>query len=231
MSESLACLDRLDRVVLQHPAPSASSWSDIHRYCALARAYVALSLDQPQNAISVLEKLQRDADDAHNYYFGLRVSAHLAIAHLRAGDRAEALTVFRMVLNKCVQAGLYQSMLDLGPEIGTLLSSVREDAPRTGDSPDFVAYLDRLIEGFRARYEPQVKASPASAIEELLSVREGDILNLIAEGRSNKEIARILSIAPETVKSHVKNTFIKLKVQTRAQAVSRAQTVGLLNTP
>ncbi len=231
MSESLACLERLDRVVEEHPAPSASSWSDIHRYSALAHAYVARSQDQPQSAISILEKLQRDADDAHNYYFGLRVGAHLAIAHLRAGDRAEALAVFRMVLNKSAQVGLYQSILDLGPEICTLLLSVREDAPRTKDSTDFMAYLDHLIEGFRARYDPQVKARPASPIEEPLSVREGDILNLIAQGRSNKEIARTLSIAPETVKSHVKNIFTKLKVQTRAQAVSRAQTVGLINTP
>jgi Bacterial regulatory proteins, luxR family len=55
--------------------------------------------------------------------------------------------------------------------------------------------------------------------------------NLIAQGRGNKEIARILSIAPETVKSHVKHIFIKLNVQRRAQAVSRAQTLGLAGTP
>jgi ATP/maltotriose-dependent transcriptional regulator MalT len=231
ISESLACLDRLDRVALEHPAPNACSWSDIHRYNALARAYVALSQDQSESAISLLKNLQRDADTANNYYFGLRVGAQLAMAHLRAGDRAEALAVLHLVLNKSVHAGLYQSMLDLGPEIGPLLLSVREDALRTGGSSDFVTYLDRLIEGFRARYEPPFKTNPVSAAEEALSVREGNILNLIAQGRSNKEIARILSIAPETVKSHVKNIFAKLKVQTRAQAVSRAQTVGLLTTP
>jgi len=54
---------------------------------------------------------------------------------------------------------------------------------------------------------------------------------LIAEGRSNKEIARILSIAPETVKSHVKHIFVKLNVERRAQAVSRAQSLGLVGTP
>ena len=75
------------------------------------------------------------------------------------------------------------------------------------------------------------KASPTSGIAEPLSVREGEILSLIAQGRGNKEIARILSIAPETVKSHVKNIFIKLNVQKRAQAVSRAQSLGLIATP
>ncbi len=60
---------------------------------------------------------------------------------------------------------------------------------------------------------------------ESLSVREGDILKLIAEGLSNKEIARKLAIAPETVKSHVKHIFTKLNVLKRAQAVSCAQSL------
>jgi LuxR family transcriptional regulator, maltose regulon positive regulatory protein len=53
---------------------------------------------------------------------------------------------------------------------------------------------------------------------------------LIAEGKSNKEIARNLAIAPETVKSHVKHKFTKLNVEKRAQAVSRAQSLGLVAT-
>jgi len=87
--------------------------------------------------------------------------------------------------------------------------------------------VDRLIEGYGARYQ----SSTTSAVEEPLSAREGTVLDLIAEGRSNKEIARILSIAPETVKSHVKHIFIKLNVEKRAQAVSRAQSLGLVGTP
>ena len=60
--------------------------------------------------------------------------------------------------------------------------------------------------------------------------RETEILRLIAEGLSNKEIARSLDIGPETVKSHLKGVFIKLGVEKRAQAVSRAQTLGLVTT-
>jgi ATP/maltotriose-dependent transcriptional regulator MalT len=61
-----------------------------------------------------------------------------------------------------------------------------------------------------------------------LSVREGMIVRLMGDGLSNKRIARQLSIAPETVKSHAKNIFLKLTVQTRAQAVYRAATLGLI---
>jgi LuxR family maltose regulon positive regulatory protein len=68
----------------------------------------------------------------------------------------------------------------------------------------------------------------ASAVAESLSRREGTILQLIGQGRSNKEIAGDLGIAPETVKSHVKNIFVKLAVERRTQAVSRAQSLGLV---
>ena len=45
---------------------------------------------------------------------------------------------------------------------------------------------------------------------------------MIGWGLSNKEIARNLGIAPETVKSHVKSIFVKLAVEKRAHAVARA---------
>jgi LuxR family transcriptional regulator, maltose regulon positive regulatory protein len=61
-----------------------------------------------------------------------------------------------------------------------------------------------------------------------LSAREGAIRKLIADGQSNKEIARNLAIAPETVKSQVKHIFTKL--EKRAQAVSRVQSLDLAGT-
>jgi DNA-binding CsgD family transcriptional regulator len=62
----------------------------------------------------------------------------------------------------------------------------------------------------------------------LLSPRQRIVLELVSEGRSNKEIARELGISAETVKSHVKMIFLRLQVVRRAQAVSRAQTLGIL---
>jgi transcriptional regulator of acetoin/glycerol metabolism len=59
--------------------------------------------------------------------------------------------------------------------------------------------------------------------ESALSPRERSILDLIGQGRSNKEIARLLGVSPETVKSHIKNMFSKLGVARRAQAVHQAE--------
>ena len=61
-----------------------------------------------------------------------------------------------------------------------------------------------------------------------LSAREHMIVLLMGHGLTNKMIARQLSIAPETVKSHAKRIFWKLAVQTRAQAVYRASALGLI---
>jgi ATP/maltotriose-dependent transcriptional regulator MalT len=61
-----------------------------------------------------------------------------------------------------------------------------------------------------------------------LSARERMIVFLMSNGLSNKEIARQLCIAPETVKSHAKSIFWKLTVRSRAQAVYRAAALGLI---
>jgi DNA-binding CsgD family transcriptional regulator len=58
--------------------------------------------------------------------------------------------------------------------------------------------------------------------------REFAVLQLLAGGQSNKEIARTLDISPNTVKSHVLKLFEKLEAQRRTQAVQKAKELGLI---
>jgi LuxR family maltose regulon positive regulatory protein len=109
-----------------------------------------------------------------------------------------------------------------------LLAAFQDKAERTGDSRGLKSYISNLSIAWKSRYESEPQQAPTSAVADPLSPREGDILGLIAEGRSNKEIAKDLAIAPETVKSHIKHIFIKLKVEKRIQAVARAQILGLV---
>ena len=60
-----------------------------------------------------------------------------------------------------------------------------------------------------------------------LSDRERDILNLIAQGHNNSEIARTLSLSPKTVRNYVSNILDKLQVADRAEAIVRAREAGL----
>lgn len=64
--------------------------------------------------------------------------------------------------------------------------------------------------------------------QELLSGREREVLHLIGEGRSNKQIARSLAITERTVKFHVSSIMSKLGADNRAQAVAIASSRGLL---
>jgi DNA-binding CsgD family transcriptional regulator len=61
-----------------------------------------------------------------------------------------------------------------------------------------------------------------------LSPREYMVLQLISRGHSNKRVAQSLGIAPETVKSHAKHIFVKLRAQSRLEAVMRALMLGLI---
>ena len=60
-----------------------------------------------------------------------------------------------------------------------------------------------------------------------LTEREREVLELIARGLANAEIARRLSVAPKTVRNHVSNIFNKLQVVDRAQAIVRAREAGM----
>ena len=83
------------------------------------------------------------------------------------------------------------------------------------------AIARRLI-NFFAQLSPQVQ-NPFPELTE----REREILNLLARGRSNAEIAGALVISQKTVRNHVSNIFNKLQVADRAQAIIRARDAGL----
>jgi LuxR family maltose regulon positive regulatory protein len=89
-----------------------------------------------------------------------------------------------------------------------------------------LAILAPRIEDSASTNQDPVFAPLARLARETLSAREAGILALIGQGFSNKSIARMLKISPETVKSHVKHIFFKLGVCTRAAAVSRAVLLG-----
>lgn len=75
-------------------------------------------------------------------------------------------------------------------------------------------------------YFSQMPPAAASAFPELTD-REQEILQLIAQHRTNQEIAQQLQISPKTVRNHVSNIFAKLQVADRAEAILRARDAGL----
>ena len=225
ITEASACVVQLDQVVGSRCAAEEAVSPEIETYRAIAVAWVAMAQDRTEEALGSLTCALRSVESRHGDYLALRLRTVLALVWLRANEQARAIEIFREVLN--ASSDIYRSILDQGPEIGPLLRAVRDDTRSTPQTKESVAYIDRLLDGWRALYEPA--AGPRRDPErEPLSARERGIVELIAQGQSNKEIARTLGITPETVKTHVKNIFVKLAVDKRAHAVARAQTLGLV---
>lgn len=87
--------------------------------------------------------------------------------------------------------------------------------------------------GLQLNKNKQAPISPRTsriAPEELdIRPREFEILELMAKGMSNQEIADSLHISLSTVKTHNQNLFVKLDVKRRTQAISKAKEIGLLH--
>jgi LuxR family maltose regulon positive regulatory protein len=193
----------------------------------LARAHLLEQQARPDEAISILQQLQREAEAMQHRQFLICIALRLSAVQLSAGKVAEAVNRFHRALAACAAAGLYQTVLDEGPVISKLLETNRENGKVTAD---LIPYVDRLVAGLQRAGQDRLAPASGARILSALSPRETDILTLIAGGLSNKEIARSLEIGPETVKSHLKSVFTKLGVEKRAQAVSRAQTLGFVTT-
>jgi DNA-binding CsgD family transcriptional regulator len=112
-----------------------------------------------------------------------------------------------------------------------------EIVPSTGDDAqggaesthcEVLPFPESRFSGCDARSWYGRSAESSCLVSEALTARERDILAMISQGLSNKRIARALEISPETVKSHVKHIFLKLAVNTRAEAVSRAGSLGAI---
>jgi DNA-binding NarL/FixJ family response regulator len=88
-------------------------------------------------------------------------------------------------------------------------------------SPTVAARMMDFFAGMRPAKLPEVFPE--------LSDREREVLNLIAEGYKNPEIAKELVLSPKTVRNHVSNILSKLQVADRAQAILKAREAGLGN--
>jgi two-component system response regulator DesR len=87
-----------------------------------------------------------------------------------------------------------------------------------------VARAVRMVGSGMTVFEPTAE-QPAP----MLSEREREVLDLIAAGSTNREIAEQLFLSPHTVKEHTSAVYRKLQARNRAEAVQRAQRIGLLS--
>ena len=158
----------------------------------------------------------------------LKVMVLQAVALQVHGEKDKALQLLGDALALAEPGGFIRLFVDEGEPMAQLLS----EAVARGIRSDYVAKLLAAFQGQTKDEGPMTKPKsfvlhPSSWVEPL-SQRELEILKLIAQGLSNREIGERLFLALDTVKGHNRRIFDKLQVQSRTEAIARARELGLL---
>ncbi len=180
----------------------------------LVGAGTPASLDKAASLLARLE--QQVKGNTRATIEALAVSALLSNA---LGDEEAALSALQQAIALAQPGGLLRDFIDLGAPMARLLSRLAQQGQVDA------AHILHAFPSSSPRSHP---APPQPALIEPLTYRELEILELLAQRLSAKEIAERLVISDRTVKRHAANIYQKLAVNSRQQAVAAATALGVL---
>jgi LuxR family maltose regulon positive regulatory protein len=193
----------------------------------LAEYQTHLSDRSVLDAIGLLDRLLQAAEAGDRTGSAIEILIVLALAHAARGDSALALAPLERALALAEPEGYVRIFAGEGKPLARLLSAL---AAR-GSLPTYTA---RLLAACEPAASPRAikadlpAAPPAQSLIEPLSRRELEVLQLMAQGLSNREIGERLFLALNTVKGHNQKIFAKLQVERRTEAIARARDLHLL---
>jgi LuxR family maltose regulon positive regulatory protein len=199
-------------------------------YLTLARVLDAQG--RHGEALSLLQRLLQSAQVEGRTGSVITILALQALSVQTQGDTAAALALLERALTLAEPEGYVRVFVDEGAPMRVLLNAFqalleKRLANRTDDaSRRLLAYTGRLLAAFS--WQPLGSSQGPATLPEPLTERELEILKLISQGLSNKEIADSLVIAVSTVKSHINTLYAKLGTHRRTEAVAIARDLGLL---
>ena len=196
-------------------------------------AIALLLLEWSDNDLSAcqagLRRLLATAEATGSVFRSVQGLILQALLFDRQDSNPEALASLAQAVELARPGHLMRLFPEMGSRVYALLQALRVRG--NGD-----VFLDELISGFVGE-ELQSRATPPSRpsvpgqedlIDTLLTNRELDVLELLEQRLSNKEIAKQLVISPATVKRHTLSIYSKLGVGSRQGAVAKARHLGLL---
>lgn len=196
-----------------------------HEVLQLILARVHLSKSEPKNALSILEHIQTPAEAEGRYRHVIEIYTLKALALQALNQHQAALEHLEHALRLAEAEGFMRVFLDgafLGK--GIPMQHLLYKAAEHGITPGFTG---KLLDAFPVIVDDQQKSGVE--LVEPLSQREIEVLEHLARGLSNREIAQQLIISTDTVKTHTGNIYSKLGVHNRTQAVIKAKALGLID--
>ena len=190
------------------------------------QARVYLARRDPAKALAVLASLRQQMEDKNWQDERLKVMVLQAVAYDGQGDEEAAVHILGDALALAEPGGFIRLFVDEALPMAELLTKVKREVQHQVGSRQ--AYIYKLLAAFDQQKDVQPSALSPQALVEPLSERELEVLQLIAQGFSNREISEQLFLALNTVKGHNRRIFGKLDVQRRTEAVARARELGLL---
>jgi LuxR family transcriptional regulator, maltose regulon positive regulatory protein len=191
----------------------------------ISQARVHLAQSDPSTALALLEPLRRQMEAKGWDDERLKVMVLQAAALQAHGEKDEAVQLLGDALALAEPGGFIRIFVDEGIQMARLLY----EALPQGVEQD---YVRRLLAAFPVAESEQSTSSPLrgseSELVEPLSEREREVLQLIAQGLSNREISERLFLALDTVKGHNRRIFGKLSVQRRTEAVAKARSLKII---
>ena len=208
-------------------------------YLVLARVRIAQGRTEPashwlRDALRLLDQLVQTVQAAARMDRVIEIQILRALALHAQGQRDRACDALEQALILAGPEGYVRVVVDEGTPMAMLLAAALEERS-WGHGHDVRAYAEHLRAVLRTDgVAPRGSGQPATPQPgttpggELLTARELDVLQLLAQGRSNAAIAQELIVAVGTVKRHVNSIMGKLQVHSRLEAVARAHELGLL---
>jgi LuxR family maltose regulon positive regulatory protein len=172
-------------------------------------------------ALSILEDLGAAAKEGGRVREAREVALLKAVARYAMGERDKAAEMVVEILEPALLEDDTGVLLESGGLTAPLLQHAKLWTRERGGSSLVRQALTRALLEITPLVEP-------GSLIGMLSSREMEVLTELAQGSSNKLIARALQMTENTVKFHLKNVFQKLGVKHRAQAIRVAQDQGLV---
>jgi LuxR family maltose regulon positive regulatory protein len=206
----------------------ALSYPREREYLTLARVRIAQGQTQPMGsflpeALGLLGRLLEDAESKARMSSVIEILLLRALALQAQGKQDEALRTLGRALALAEPEGYIRLFLDEGAPMLVLL----RQAYACQITPGYVVTLLEAA-GQQVIPAPHRSTSRSSQLMESLTAREREVLRLLVDGASNREIANHLVLSVNTIKKHVWNLCGKLGVQSRAQAIAKARTLQLV---